>query len=107
MTPVPRGLVLRPAAAAALPPRDRLHIGVGRALEGRVGLFRATEGKAIEMVRLTHACLYVGGDDGAACSAAPRSRTRRPQGGAACGGAGALRTPPLKRGRADWRDGRL
>jgi hypothetical protein len=49
-TPVPRGTILRPATAAQLPSRDRLHIGVGRALDGRVALFKAADGMAVEMV---------------------------------------------------------
>lgn len=50
-TPIPRGTILRPDTAAALPSRDHLHLGVGRAVDSRVALFRSSEGLAIEMVQ--------------------------------------------------------
>lgn len=44
-----RGLTLTSAAAAQLPDRSRLHIGVGRVTAGRVGLFRQQRGLAVEL----------------------------------------------------------
>jgi hypothetical protein len=58
--------VLRPAAAATVPSRAHLHLGIGRAARSRVALFNSMEGLAVEMLERVYDIPPVNGGSAAA-----------------------------------------